>query len=139
MPWSGILIFREFGGYTLDGSDLLTASVLILDARTLVDNPSLHLSYTGRHELHDGLRQLPIRLTSSELALAFASECSTVDQHPPGGGVLSCRDGSATTSCRAKRSLGRERPYLVLTLLFTTAALEFELKWKEVLRVKSAS
>ena len=35
---------------------------------------------------------------------------------------------------RAKRSLARDVPYVVLTLVFT--ALEFELKRKEVLRVK---
>ena len=51
MSWSGVLIFRELGGYTPDACGLLTTSVLILDARSLVDNLSLHLSYTWRHEL----------------------------------------------------------------------------------------
>ena len=45
MPWSGILIFRELGGYTPDACGLLTTFILILDAWSSVDNPSLHLSY----------------------------------------------------------------------------------------------
>ena len=49
MPWSGVVIFRIFGWYTLDdGYDLWTTSFLILDAWPLVDNPSLHLSCLRR-------------------------------------------------------------------------------------------